>query len=569
VEKLGHWKTSSRVILAFAITIALLVGLATATVIRMRELAREIDVIAVSRVPKIIHGAHAVELLLQASRGMRNALVLDDFSQVGTALGEVDRTTEQSREALTAAGALLTDDAERNFFKAAVDAQAVYTPLQQQFVADAKKGDYGSAKELLVDKLQQAEVKYIDAIRGLIEFESSSNDSETFLAKQTQESARTTIVAIVSTTAAAVAAALFYGFVIVRTLRNRLGEGSYAARTAERIAEGDLRMKIDAGDGDDAAILSAMRRMRDDLARAVGSIRESAGEVGTAAQQIADGNRELSARTEEQASSLEETAASMEELAGTVKQNSENARQANELAMNASRRAEQGGSEVGVVVDTMKDISRGAGRIAEIITVIDGIAFQTNILALNAAVEAARAGEQGRGFAVVAAEVRSLAQRSAQAAKEIKDLIGTSVEQVGRGTRAVEQAGSTIGALVADVRNVSELMRAIADASQEQARGVDQVNRTVTEMDRVVQHNASAVQESVAAAEAMRSQAESLLRAVSAFRVEDEDVRAPAPLVAPPKLQASAAESYASKPRPPAPAPARAAVTAEEDWKEF
>jgi methyl-accepting chemotaxis protein len=335
-------------------------------------------------------------------------------------------------------------------------------------------------------------------------------------------------------------------------------------------------MKVETRDGDDGAILLAMRKMRDDLAHAVGSIRETAGEVGTAAQQIAQGNQQLSSRTEEQASSLEETAASMEELAGTVKQNSENARQANELATNASRRAEQGGTEVGVVVATMNDISRSANRIAEIISVIDGIAFQTNILALNAAVEAARAGEQGRGFAVVASEVRSLAQRSAQAAKEIKDLIGASVEQVGRGSKAVEKAGSTIGALVGDVKNVSELMHAIAEASHEQARGVEQVNRTVTEMDKVVQHNASAVQESVTAAEAMRAQAESLLRAVSAFRLgEEEATPAPAPVARvarAERLESPAEESFAPKLPPARPSVARAPASTEavaEDWKEF
>ena len=237
---------------------------------------------------------------------------------------------------------------------------------------------------------------------------------------------------------------------------------------------------------------------------------------------MAVGTTDLSQRTEEQASSLEETAASMEELSSTVKQNAENAHRADELSRGASKRAEQGGAEVVQMVVTMNEISTSASRIAEIISVIDAIAFQTNILALNAAVEAARAGEQGRGFAVVASEVRSLAQRSAQAAKEIKDLIADSVQKVDQGTHQVEQAGDTIQALVIDVQQVSGLMRSIAEASAEQSRGVQQVNKTVTEMDKVVQQNASAVQQSASAAEGMRQHAQALLKAVGAFRVSRE-----------------------------------------------
>jgi methyl-accepting chemotaxis protein len=326
---------------------------------------------------------------------------------------------------------------------------------------------------------------------------------------------------------------------------------------AGRIAGGDLTSRIHTTSEDEAGqLLRSLEKMQSSLGEVVAQVRTSADAVATASSQVAAGTTDLSQRTEEQASSLEETAASMEELASTVKQNAENARHADELARGASTRAEQGGGEIVHMVSTMGDISDSAKRIGDIISVIDGIAFQTNILALNAAVEAARAGEQGRGFAVVASEVRALAQRSADAAKEIKGLIGQSIEKVANGTRVAEQAGGTIQALVIDVKRVSELMRSIAEASAEQSRGVQQVNKTVTEMDKVVQHNAAAVQESAAAAQAMRSHAETMVRAVSAFRLGDE-------LLARQDAPAAPAAMLAGAPRK------LALATAEDDWEQF
>jgi len=350
-----------------------------------------------------------------------------------------------------------------------------------------------------------------------------------------------------------------------------------AARVAERIAEGDLTAVIKASSRDEAGqLMTALGRMNASLSQVVSQVRMAAENVVTASHQVSAGTTDLSQRTEEQASSLEETAASMEELASTVKQNADNAREANALALNASKRAEQGGHEVVNVVMTMGEISDSAKRIADIISVIDGIAFQTNILALNAAVEAARAGEQGRGFAVVAAEVRSLAQRSAQAAKEIKDLIGTSVDKVQDGTRLVEQAGDTIQALVIDVKRVSDLMSSIAEASAEQSRGVQQVNKTVTEMDRVVQQNAAAVQESASAAQGMRTQAEHLMQSVGAFQLTVEErvegmrlaqaaQKGRAPRASAPAPRANALKAAQSPARP---APALAAA-GDEQWEEF
>ncbi len=337
-----------------------------------------------------------------------------------------------------------------------------------------------------------------------------------------------------------------------------------AASHAERIARGDLTAKIEGTSRDEAGqLLDSFARMNEGLARVVTQVRSAAEAVVGASGEVAAGMTDLSQRTEEQASSLEETAASMEQLSGTVRQNAENAQEADGLASSASKRAEQGGREVARVVVTMSEISESARRISDIISVIDGIAFQTNILALNAAVEAARAGEQGRGFAVVASEVRSLAQRSAQAAKEIKDLIGSSVAQVDEGTRLVDQAGGTIAALVGDVKRVSGLMRSIAEASAEQSRGVQQVNKTVTEMDKVVQQNAEAVQRSASAADGMRRQADALLRAVGAFRVRGEhDARAAQERQGAPAAIAPAGR-VASAPM------AAMAGSVSDEWKEF
>jgi methyl-accepting chemotaxis protein len=298
-----------------------------------------------------------------------------------------------------------------------------------------------------------------------------------------------------------------------------VAESQHVAAT---IAEGRLDTPIDVQGGDEAAqMMSAFDRMRLKLTGIISQVRASSDSIATASAQIAQGNNDLSARTEEQASALEQTAASMEELSSTVKQNADNARQGNQLALSASAVAIKGGEVVGQVVETMKGINESSRKIADIIQVIDGIAFQTNILALNAAVEAARAGEQGRGFAVVASEVRSLAGRSADAAKEIKTLISTSVERVEQGTALVDQAGATMTEVVSSIKRVTDIMGEISAASSEQSSGVAQVGEAVTQMDQATQQNAALVEESAAAAESLKSQAQQLVQAVAVFQLGD------------------------------------------------
>ncbi len=307
---------------------------------------------------------------------------------------------------------------------------------------------------------------------------------------------------------------------IIRNVRASLGgEPDQAARLAASIAQGDLTHIVEVRQQDTTSMLAAMRDMQNRLQRTIGEIRRSAESIASATQQIAAGNGDLSQRTEQQAASLQETAASMEQLTATVKQNADNARQASGLAHNASEIATRGNDVVSRVIGTMGEINDSSRQIADIIGVIEGIAFQTNILALNAAVEAARAGEQGRGFAVVAGEVRSLAQRSATAAKEIKLLIGASVERVNNGSTLVQQAGATMGEILQAVQRVTDIMGEIAAASEEQSSGISQVGRAVTQMDEVTQQNAALVEQAAAAAASLQDQAARLRDTVSAFRV--------------------------------------------------
>ncbi|RQT65980.1 methyl-accepting chemotaxis protein [Burkholderia cepacia] len=312
--------------------------------------------------------------------------------------------------------------------------------------------------------------------------------------------------------------------VIIRNVRGSLGgEPDEAAALAARIAQGDLTQPVPVRAGDRTSMMAAMHDMQARLQATIGGIRQSAGSIASASRQISAGNDDLSQRTEEQAASLEETAASMEQLTATVKQNADNARQASGLANNASEIARTGSDVVNRVIGTMGEIDDSSRKIADIIGVIEGIAFQTNILALNAAVEAARAGEQGRGFAVVAGEVRSLAQRSATAAKEIRELIVDSVERVRNGSTLVGQAGTTMGEILQAVARVTDIMGEIAAASEEQASGITQVGRAVTQMDQVTQQNAALVEEAAAAAASLQEQAARLRDAVGAFRVVDPD----------------------------------------------
>ncbi|WP_341910660.1 methyl-accepting chemotaxis protein [Polaromonas sp. YR568] len=366
-----------------------------------------------------------------------------------------------------------------------------------------------------------------------------------------------------------------FAYWITRSITRPLNQ---AVTVAQTVAAGDLSSHIDVTTTDETGqLLQALKDMNGNLQNIVGRVRQGTDTIATASGQIAAGNQDLSSRTEEQASSLEETAASMEELTSTVKQNADNARQANQLAVSASSVAVRGGSSVAEVMGTMSAINDSSRKIVDIIGVIDGIAFQTNILALNAAVEAARAGEQGRGFAVVAAEVRNLAQRSATAAKEIKGLIDDSVGKVEQGSKQVAEAGKTMDEIVDSVKRVTDIMAEITAASQEQTAGIEQINQAITQMDQVTQQNAALVEEAAAAASSLQEQASGLSQVVSVFRLDNQQVH----YVAPPQRTAPAHQHRSAQPPPvkraiaapqrkPAQHPGPLAVAGAGDhWEEF
>ena len=394
---------------------------------------------------------------------------------------------------------------------------AAYARAQQTVVAlgrDKKQTDAADISEGL------ASAAFDDAMGALAGLTNFGFEGGKAAADEVQAVYVNASVAVAALLGAALFMGLGLAWAITRHLMRQLGgEPSAAVGILSAVAEGDLSTQVPLRAGDSTSLMARLAEMQHSLSNTVSQVRSGSEGVATASSQIAQGNQDLSGRTEQQASALQQTAATMEELGSTVRNNADNARQANQLALGASSVAVKGGEVVDKVVETMKGINQSSKKIADIISVIDGIAFQTNILALNAAVEAARAGEQGRGFAVVAAEVRSLAQRSAEAAKEIKLLISASVERVNRGTELVGQAGHTMEEIVAAIRRVSDIVGEISSASVEQSSGVSQVGQAVTQMDHATQQNAALVEESAAAAESLRQQAQALVQAVAVFKL--------------------------------------------------
>ncbi|PHV39150.1 methyl-accepting chemotaxis protein [Janthinobacterium sp. BJB304] len=453
---------------------------------------------------------------------LRNLILLKEEKEIQI---EVARIAEQEKKYAAAQQKLGemfaklegTSSEEKSLLEQIRTQSDLAAPFIQRAAALALEHKQDDAYKLLRYEFRPVQKRWWELLRTLIAVEEKQNNEASSMAEAAYSQARLVMLSIGSL---ALITSLLAAVLITRSVTRQLGcEPDEAAAIAGQIASGNLAVPIHTRPGDTHSLLHAMQSMRDSLAQIVQQVHASTETIATAAGQIAMGNLDLSSRTEQQASTLEQTASSMEELTSTVRINTDHARQANGLVESASNVATKGGAVVAQVVDTMAAIDVSARKIVDIIAVIDGIAFQTNILALNAAVEAARAGEQGRGFAVVATEVRNLAQRSAAAAKEIKDLIGDSVDKVQAGNRLVEQAGSTMHEVVASVKRVTGIMSEMMSASQEQSAGIEQINMAVTQMDNVTQQNAALVEEAAAAAQAMQEQVNSLNDVVSVFRV--------------------------------------------------
>ncbi|MCS0587980.1 methyl-accepting chemotaxis protein [Massilia norwichensis] len=412
---------------------------------------------------------------------------------------------------------IATDPAAQALFEAVNKERNAYRVARKTALEKKASGDVQAVRRFLDTDMVPRVKAYTESLRAMVKYQQDAVGSDVVrVDREFQDSQRMQIGLMLLALLGGVGFAWWIG----RRIAMPLVE---AVSVAQTVARGDLSSRIVAhGSNETGALMAALRDMNTNLVGIVSQVRAGTGTIVDAANQISAGNLELSARTEQQAGSLEETASSMEELTSTVRQNAENAREANALAQAASTVASRGGATVGRVVETMQAISASSAKIVDIIGVIDGIAFQTNILALNAAVEAARAGEQGRGFAVVASEVRSLAQRSAAAAKEIKELIGNSAGKVEEGSRLVSDAGATMHEIVDSIGRVTAIMAEISSASAEQSSGIEQVNQAVAQMDQATQQNAALVEEAAAASDAMREQAEALAQLVSTFRFDEQ-----------------------------------------------
>jgi len=524
------WKVSTRLTVGFGVVCALLlliVGIGLASLSRLHNTTVEMvdghipsmdaSLVILGQVDAIAIALRDMMLSADAADRQKQA---DTIAQARQVIGRNLETLEKNETAGKGKEALLRIREQRAKYVAGQDA------LMALILAD--KAD--ESKAYLASQLRPVLGAYKDAIAALSGLQRQEIDKAATADAALYTQTRSVLIGL-GVLALAVAAGI--GLLITRSLLKELGgEPSEAAEMARAAAQGDFTHTVTVRPGDTASLLASLGAMQVSLANVVSTVRHGSEGVATASAEIAQGNNDLSARTEQQASALEETAASMEELGATVKQNADSARQANQLAQSASTVAIKGGEVVGQVVETMKGINESSRKISDIISVIDGIAFQTNILALNAAVEAARAGEQGRGFAVVASEVRSLAGRSAEAAKEIKSLINASVERVEHGTTLVDQAGTTMTEVVGSIRRVTDIMGEISAASNEQSMGVAQVGEAVTQMDQATQQNAALVEEMAAAASSLKGQAQELVQAVAFFKVGGADQHANLPRTA-------------------------------------
>ena len=501
--------------LGFGLVLVLMTLLAVLGLSRMSEIRTHLNEITGSDVVKTDLAGEMVDAVKTIAVAVRNVALLTDAAGVAAEAKRIADLRDKYTVASNKLAELVYSDTGKALLARIAESRAKTDPLIDKAVAFGQAHQSAEAIQVLMTEVRPVQRAWLAALDDLHAFQKKRTANSVMDAEAAYASAR---VLMLSLAAAAVLLGVFIAWLITRSITTPIRQ---AVQVAQTVAAGDLSSQIVVKSKDEAGqLLQALKEMNDSLVKIVGQVRTGTDTITTASSQIAAGNLDLSSRTEEQASSLEETASSMEELTSTVKQNAENARQANQLVVSTAEVAVRGGSVVAQVVDTMSSINASSKKIADIIGVIDGIAFQTNILALNAAVEAARAGEQGRGFAVVAAEVRNLAQRSAGAAKEIKALIEDSVGKVDNGGKLVDEAGKTMDEIVNSVKRVTDIMSEIAAASQEQSAGIEQVNQAVGQMDEMTQQNAALVEEAAAAAESLQDQAGKLSQAVGVFKLD-------------------------------------------------
>ena len=570
-----------RIVFAFVIIIS---TLATAVAIwRLQAMSEETE--ALTRHP-LVKERLASQWLLNTSVSAKRTAAVARSSDPELAKAFAAESLESSQRTSVLqdkVGELLDTPEEKALFEAIAEARGRYIETRDRVMKLKADGQAGEAMAQYEREFVPATQLYLDRVTALQALQHKAIDT---MAQDALEGAAASTNMLVTLCLLTLAGSIAASMLFARALFRRLGgEPAEAARVAGEIAAGKLDVRVALRPGDQSSLLYALLRMRDSLAQIVGQVRDGTSTIGASSEAMASEAQELSRRTESQAAALEQTASSMNELAHAVQHSAASAEEANGLAVAASTVAQQGGAMVGQLVDTMGAINASSARIVDIIGVIDGIAFQTNILALNAAVEAARAGEQGRGFAVVAGEVRSLAQRSAAAAKEIKELIDDSTLRVSQGADLAGRAGATMNGIVDSIGRVTAIMGEIVDSSKEQASGIQQVHRAVSDMDSVTQQNATLVEESAAATESMKEEAARLAQLVAVFKLADKPARrtaakaAPrkdeAPRIAraatpPAKPAASAPPAARAKPAArPAPPPGAERKAAEEEWEEF
>ena len=518
---INNLRIGQRLAIGFGVVIALLVMLAGLSYARLASLDAEMASLVQVRYANTV-AAHAIkDDVNAATRGMLGVLVMADLDQIKKELDTAARHSGAASASVTRLVQGTRDADSAKILEALAQIQAKFLPAQDAFTKLVEQDRKDEAMVKFMFSLRPQQAKYFDQLDQYIAHQNAAmteaGAAAAALTKRTQ-----LLVLVLAGVAAAIS--LVVAFLATRSITRPLNQ---VVEIARRVADGDLSSEIRADTRDETGqMMGALQHMNSSLVRIVAEVRAGTDAMAAASQQIASGNLDLSSRTEQQAASLGHTAGAMRALTGTVQQNADNARQANQLAAQASNVAEQGGSVVARVIDTMGSITASSQKIVDIIGVIDGIAFQTNILALNAAVEAARAGEQGRGFAVVASEVRNLAQRSATAAKEIKSLIQASSATVDTGSRLVQEAGSTMNDVLASTEQVTAIMTRISAASSAQSSGIEHVNRSIGEMDEVTQQNAALVEEASAAAQAMQEQADQLAKAVRLFKLDQSAAQA-------------------------------------------